>query len=157
MERSATGLCGKGLERIAATSLLLEGRGIMLRGASGSGKSDLALRLILCGRACLVSDDITDISRDQDRLYTTAPQELRGLLEVRGLGILRFPTVACAHLRCVIDLTERESIERMPIAESCTFLGISVPRFRLSAFEPSAIDKVQLAVRLAAGDIVPVT
>jgi len=157
VEQSVTDVCDKGVERIAATSLLLEGRGIIFRGASGSGKSDLALRLILCGRASLVSDDITDISRDQGRLYASAPEELRGLLEVRGLGILRFPPVTSAPVQAVIDLTDSREVERIPKADSCAFLGIPVPRFCLTAFEPSATDKVQLAVRLAVGDIVPVS
>ncbi len=63
------------------------GRGILLTGSSGSGKSELALRLVRKGHQ-LVADDVIEISRDGQYLSGAAPYELRGLLHIRGIGVI---------------------------------------------------------------------
>ena len=124
--------------------------GVLLCGPSGSGKSDLALRLIDQG-AVLVADDQV-LLREEGRILLAEPPEiLAGLLEVRGHGILRFPHRAPASVRVAIELVEPAEIERMPDEQTLNLLGNSIPLYRLSAKEPSAPIKVRLAVQRAAG------
>ena len=73
-----------------------------LFGPSGAGKSDLALRLIDRG-AKLIADDRVDLVDDGNRVVLSAPARIKGLIEVRGLGILRFANVA-APLVLAIEL-----------------------------------------------------
>ncbi|MEZ0279767.1 HPr kinase/phosphorylase, partial [Methyloceanibacter sp.] len=76
-------------ETLHATCLSVQGRGILLCGPSGCGKSDLALRLITTLDARLVADDQVTVERRGSMLVGLAPASLRGLFEVRGLGIVR--------------------------------------------------------------------
>src|ERR1017187_5196456 len=99
--------------RVYGTSVALGGDGILLRGRAGSGKSDLALRLIDQGGR-LVADDQTELHLDGDEIWMTAPASIQGRIEVRGLGILPVPSVATAPLRLVADLVSPADIERMP-------------------------------------------
>ena len=124
----------------------------MLRGPSGSGKSDLALRLIDAGGR-LVADDYTDVSEVGRRLVATAPPKVHGLLEVRGIGIVRLEAKPSARLIACVDLVRIEQVERMPLPEDVQILGISLPRFVVCAAEPSAVAKVALVVRIACGTI----
>jgi len=90
--------------RIYGTCVALSGLGVLLRGPSGSGKSDLALRLI-DGGACLVADDQVELALDAaGRVMAQAPRALAGLLEVRGIGILRMETARTAPVALVVDL-----------------------------------------------------
>jgi HPr kinase/phosphorylase len=109
-----------------ASCVAVDGRGLLILGPSGSGKSSLALRLISLG-AQLVSDDRTRVDRVGDALTATCPNpELRGLIEARGTGILRAPWVESAELRLVIDLARTET-ERLPPFRTVTILGSEVP------------------------------
>src|SRR5580693_1856546 len=92
-----------------ATTVAIDGRGVLLRGPSGSGKSDLALRLIDAG-ARLVADDQSELSRHGETIIVRAPAAIAGLIEVRGVGILRVDTIAEAPLALVADLTTPELI-----------------------------------------------
>jgi HPr kinase/phosphorylase len=123
---------------------------VLLRGPSGSGKSDLALRLIDQG-AVLEADDRVLLARDGDRLIASPPGILAGLLEVRGLGILKFPHRPQAPVGLVVDLAEPSLVERLPESATVDLLGVSLPLRVLSAFEPSAHTKVRLAMQPAAG------
>ncbi len=138
---------------IAGTCVAFGHRGVLLRGPSGSGKSDLALRL--CDRgAILVSDDGVELAGDGDgALIASAPPSIAGLMEVRGLGILEVPVSEPVSLVAVVDLVARAEQERMPEPDSVDLAGILLPRFRLHAFDASAATKVLLAVRLVSGDI----
>jgi serine kinase of HPr protein (carbohydrate metabolism regulator) len=130
--------------------VIWQGIGVLLRGPSGIGKSDLALRLIDRG-AALVADDQVLLERDGERLLASPPENLAGLLEVRGLGILQFPHEEKAPIRLVIDLVEIREMERLPESATVSILGISLPLWTLSAREPSADTKVRLAMQHAAG------
>jgi serine kinase of HPr protein (carbohydrate metabolism regulator) len=143
------------MERIRGTCVAVDGRGVLLRGPSGGGKSDLALRLI-DGGAHLVSDDYTDIDSRQGRLFASAPPEIRGMLEVRGLGVLRVASEPPVGLDVVIDLAATADTPRMPASDQLEILGVFVPIFRIAPFEASAPVKVRLAVRLATGGIMQV-
>ncbi len=141
------------MERVHATCVSIDGRGVLLRGPSGAGKSDLALRLLDSG-AHLVADDYTELTREGDRLRAQAPSILHGLFEVRGLGVLQLAARDSVLVAAIIDLVPENEVERMPADDSFAFLGVSVPLFRLAAFEASAPAKVRLAVRIAGGSII---
>jgi len=137
--------------RVHGTSVALGGDGILLRGPSGSGKSDLALRLI-DGGARLVSDDQTELRVFGEELRMSAPPSIAGRLEVRGVGILRVPSVASAPLRLVVDLVPGAEIERLPEPHFCDVLGHSLRVLGLSPFEASAPAKLRAALRVLAAD-----
>lgn len=124
----------------------------LLRGGSGAGKSDLALRLIENG-AALVADDQVSVTRDGMILLAAPPPSLAGLLEVSGIGILCFDFSAPARLTLLVDLVEEGEVERMPETLSEELLGIALPLFRLSPWPASAAAKVRLAMKRAAGSI----
>ena len=121
----------------------------MLSGPSGSGKSDLALRLI-DGGARLVADDRTDLALADGHLVASAPREIARRMEVRGLGVLEKDAVPQTVLTLVVELVDPENVERVPKEATTTLLGIDVPVVRLHAFEASAVAKIR-AVLMAAG------
>lgn len=138
--------------RLRGTCISIDGHAVLLRGASGSGKSDLALRLI-DGGGDLVADDYTDVKRDGGDLIAMAPVAIRGLLEVRGLGVIEIGARPSARLVAVIDLVALADMDRMPEPQQVRILDTHLPGFRLFPFEASAAAKVRLAVRLATGGI----
>jgi HPr kinase/phosphorylase len=143
---------------IQATCVAVDGLGVLLRGPSGSGKSELALQLI-DGGARLVADDGVELRRQGERLFARlppgAPGSVRGRIELRGLGILPAPAVAEAPLDLVIDLVPTDALERLPETLTVELLGVAIPLLRLSAQEPSAAAKVRLAVRAGPRSIIP--
>ena len=130
---------------VHGTTVALEGAGVLLRGPSGSGKSDLALRLI-DGGARLVADDQTELGRAADGVIAWSPAAIAGRMEVRGVGILRVPTVPRAPVRLVIDLVAPDRVERLPESEFCEYLQCSLPLLALAPFEASAPAKIRLAL-----------
>lgn len=140
------------MERWRGTCIAVEGAGLLLTGPSGAGKSDLALRVIEAGGR-LVSDDYTCIAVAADRLVASPPEELRGLLEVRGIGIVQLPFLDAAPLSAIIDLVPAGAVERLPGAMQRTVLGVHLPLFRIAPLEPSAVAKVHLVTRIARGSI----
>jgi serine kinase of HPr protein (carbohydrate metabolism regulator) len=140
---------------VHGTTVAVGGLAVLLRGPSGSGKSDLALRLIDEG-AALVSDDQTELVRNGRglvaRLPAAAPPETRGRIEARGLGIVAVPAVVSAPLALVVDLAGDGAIERLPEPAACDYLGVAVPRVALRPFEASAAAKLRLALRAAAAE-----
>ena len=132
-------------ETLHATSVAIDGRAVLLCGRSGMGKSDLALRLIDRG-AVLVSDDYSLIKRIDGRLIATAPDTIRGKMEVRGLGIVAMPVVDDAPVALLADLFDK--VDRMPLTPfHRAIAGIDVPVVKIAPFEASAPIKVELAVR----------
>lgn len=138
--------------KVHGTCVQVHEGGVLLTGPSGSGKSDLALRLI-DGGALLVGDDLVAVSASEqtpERLIVrTAQDRLAGLLEVRGLGIMRVPAVESAVLDLVIQMVTADAVERLPGPEWMTMLGRSVACLRLAPFEASAAAKVRLAAATA--------
>ena len=100
-------------QNIYATCVNLRNKGILILGGSGSGKSDLALRLITLFSAKLVGDDRVDIQNGGNCLKARAPEILKGLLEVRGVGIIKIEYLEESKIDLVIKLTS-EKTERMP-------------------------------------------
>jgi serine kinase of HPr protein (carbohydrate metabolism regulator) len=135
---------------VHASCVAINGQAILLRGPSGSGKSDLSLRLI-DGGASLVADDQVLLKAvtgetDDEHLMASAPAALSGLLEVRNIGIVKCDAVSSGQVRLVIDLDEAANIERLPDRKTCALLGIELPILTLNAFEPSAPAKVRIAL-----------
>lgn len=139
---------------IHATAVATDGRAVLLRGASGAGKSDLALRLIDAG-ARLVADDQCELWRQGDTLMVRAPAALAGLIEVRGIGILRLAALAEARVALVADLVLPDEVERLPMPCSERVLGVVVPRIATAPFEASAAAKVRLALCAFTGSGLP--
>jgi serine kinase of HPr protein (carbohydrate metabolism regulator) len=120
-------------------------RGVLILGASGSGKSDLALRLIDGGGFSLVADDRVLVWTSGGRLFGRAPDTLFGLVEARGLGVL--PTSARAF--SAIDLAVEcvaGPVERLPDPQRIPQLGHDLPLVRLVAAEASAPAKIGRAL-----------
>lgn len=139
---------------VHATAVAIDGEAVLLRGPSGSGKSDLALRLLDAG-AQLVADDQTLLRRAGRRLLASAPTSLAGLLEIRGVGILRVAAAAATPLVLIADLVPSDEVERLPEARRETILGVPVPVFGLAPFEASAPAKLRLLRRALAAEPLP--
>jgi HPr kinase/phosphorylase len=106
-----------------ATCVAAAGRGLLIIGPSGSGKSALAMRLLSLG-AVLVSDDQTRLDRQGDDLVATCPNpDLQGVIEARGVGLLRAPQQASVPLYLAVDLGQIEP-DRLPPSRSVTMLGV---------------------------------
>lgn len=131
-------------ETLHATAVARGGRCVLIVGPSGSGKSDLALRLIDRGFG-LVSDDQVIVRRDRGRLVAAAPATIRGKFEVRGLGIVELPAVDDCAVALVVELAE--AVERMPPdGRTRTIAGAEVPLVQVDPREASAAAKVALAL-----------
>jgi serine kinase of HPr protein (carbohydrate metabolism regulator) len=137
---------------IHATCVAVAGAGILLRGHSGAGKSDLALRLIDTG-AQLVADDQVELIRHDDALVAKPPHALAGLLEVRGQGIVKLHYQPEASVCLVADLVAPDQVERLPEPATARLLDCDIPLIRLDPFSASAAAKLRLAVRVAGGSI----
>lgn len=142
-------MTGEAPLNIHATCVAVDGIGVLLRGAPGAGKSDLALRLI-DGGARLVADDRTELSRRGDRIIAAAPAAIAGRIEARGIGIVAVPSIAEAVVRLVVDLVPPERIERLPEPRAVDLLGIALPGLNIDPFAASAPAKLRLAVRALA-------
>lgn len=128
-------------QNIHATCVNIDSKGVLILGDSGSGKSDLALRLLTLFSAKLVSDDRTDIFKDLDVIKAKAPNVLKGLLEVRGVGVIKQEYLKESTIDLVIKLTN-EKIERMPLPQKCKIEDIDVPMYYINPFESSAPSKI---------------
>lgn len=131
-------------ETLHASTVALDGRAVLIAGPSGSGKSDLALRLLDRGFA-LVSDDQTIVKRDGDRLIACAPPTIAGKLEVRGIGIVEIKQVDDIPLVLAVELTS--DIERLPDdSRERVVLGLPLPLITIDAMTASAPSKVAFAL-----------
>ena len=140
---------------VDGTAIAIGNAALLLTGPSGSGKSDLALRMI-DGGARLVADDRVELVIEADRLCCRAPggmpASLLGRIEVRGVGIVPVPrTTGATPLQWLVELIPAGEVERMPGAESRAFLGHPVPILRLAAFEASTAVKLRLAAACGPG------
>ncbi|KAA9007091.1 HPr kinase/phosphorylase [Histidinibacterium aquaticum] len=111
--------------QLHATTVALEGQAVVITGESGSGKSSLGLQLMALG-AGLVADDRTILELFGGGLVATVPPAGRGLIEARGVGILRATPVAEARVALAVDLDRRETA-RLPPSRSVTWLGVDIP------------------------------
>ena len=130
---------------IHGTCVALDEMAVLLRGPPGSGKSDLAMRL-LDGGARLIADDQTMVESLAGQLTATAPETIAGQIEVRGVGVLEVEAEESGILGLVVDLVT-DPPERMPEPETAEIMGIVLPLLRLDPFEASAAAKLRLAAR----------
>ncbi|HVB14986.1 MAG TPA: HPr kinase/phosphatase C-terminal domain-containing protein [Stellaceae bacterium] len=140
---------------IHATAVAIDGRAVLLRGASGSGKSDLGLRLIDAGGR-LVADDQSELRRLGGMIIVRAPATIAGLIEVRGVGLFRVDALAEAPVALIADLVATETIERLPAPRSETILGIALPVIAVAPFEASAAAKLRLLLCAFTGTGLPI-
>ena len=131
-------------ETVHASTVALDGRAVLISGPSGSGKSDLALRLL--DRAfTLVSDDQTIVSRDGDRLLAAAPPNIAGKLEIRGIGIVEIDHHDNVPIALIVELTS--DIQRLPEdSRERPILGVALPLISIDAMTASAPSKVAIAL-----------
>ena len=132
-------------ETLHASTVAMEGRAVVISGPSGSGKSDLALRLLDRGFT-LVSDDQTIVKRDGDHLLASPPPTIAGKLEIRGIGIVDMDHVSDLPVALIVELTVDE-IQRLPDdSRERPILGVSLPIVTIDAMTASAPSKVALAL-----------
>jgi len=139
---------------VHATCIAIGATGVLVRGASGSGKSDLALRLLDRDnaepdtRTRLVSDDQVRLVAANDCVHAHTAPHLANKLEIRGVGIVHVPTISDVPVGLVVDTASGSEIVRMPDADALEtrLLGISVPRLHLDLMSVSAVAKVRFAV-----------
>jgi serine kinase of HPr protein (carbohydrate metabolism regulator) len=131
-------------ETVHASTVAMNGRAVVIMGPSGAGKSDLALRLLDRGFT-LVSDDQTLLKRDGDRLVASAPPNIAGKLEIRGIGIVQMETLANIPVALLVDLTS-EIMRRPDENRERPILGVSLPLISIDAMTASAPSKVALAL-----------
>ena len=123
-------------------------RALMLRGPSGAGKSDVALRLIEAGGR-LVADDQTHLAKVGRALIATPPRSLAGLIEVRGIGVVKLgrgQLLVRAPLALLVDLVRPDQVERMPDPAVEEVLGVDLPKVALAPFDASIVTKLRLAL-----------
>ena len=132
-------------ETLHASTVAINGRAVLLTGPSGSGKSDLALRLLDRGFT-LVSDDQTIVRKDGDRLVASAPPNIAGKLEIRGIGIVEMERVDNVPVALIVELTSSD-IQRLPDdSRERPILGVKLPLVTVDALTASAASKVALAL-----------
>ena len=135
---------------VHGSAVLLAETGILIRGASGSGKSALVLELLAADpeRARLVADDRVVLTTANGRLLAGAPAAIAGLIELRGVGLLRRPFVAPVVIRLVVDFVPAEAGSRLPEAAAAETAveGIVLPRLALPIGAAGAALKLRAAL-----------
>lgn len=147
-------------ELIQGTCVAWGNRAALLRGRSGSGKSDLALRFIAlqaegdCAPMLVADDQIWVEHKGANGLVASPPPAIAGKLEARGLGVLEVPYLADAPLVLVVDLVADHQVPRMPPdpLEQTMIAGVALPRLKLAPFETSAALKLKFAISSVAPD-----
>jgi serine kinase of HPr protein (carbohydrate metabolism regulator) len=132
-------------QTIHATSVVFAGRGILIQGRSGSGKSDLALRLIDAGGS-LIADDRTSLKVENGKIIASPPAALAGLIEIRGIGLRRMAHVKESRIDFCIECVQRETIPRMPENAALMLHGVALPHYPLDPFEASAVAKIRAII-----------
>ena len=140
--------------QIHASCVALAGVGVLLRGAPGSGKSDLALRLV-DGGGLLVADDLCEIRREGQRLLADLPAAVdpsfRGRLALRGIGFLTLPYAGATPLSLVADLSSVAGDG--DCLGKAVYLGVALPLVVLDPFHASAAARLRLLAKVGAETI----
>ena len=123
---------------IHAAAVLVGARAVLIRGPSGAGKSQLALELIAAAQAGqlrfarLVGDDRVHLQSAGGRLLVRPAPALAGLIELRGVGIVRRDYEPCAVVGLVVDLAAADA-ERLPQRQTVELEGVNLPRLAVAA------------------------
>lgn len=133
---------------VHASCVEINKKGVLIYGPSGSGKSDLTLRLIMEHGATLIADDRVNLQVLKGKINGVAPKILEGLLEVRGVGIVKFPSVSTDLSLAVRLVEKREMVERFPESETYEFGGVKIPQINLYAFDASTPSKILAALTM---------
>lgn len=141
-------------ERVHATAVAAGGRAALIFGASGAGKSDLALRCLtlpasglITAPVHLVADDQVWLERRGNQLWAAAPAALLGKLEIRGLGILDVEPTPASPVAMAVELVAASQVPRLPNPwPQRQILGLQVPVLRVCPFEASVAQKLILAL-----------
>ena len=133
-------------ETVHASSVAIRGRGVLIGGRPGTGKSDLAFRLVDRG-ALLISDDYTIVRRVKGVALAAAPATIIGKIELRGVGIVELETAQQVPVALLVDLDERPERQPEP-GETRLVAGVAIPVLRLAGLEASAPLKVEAALKL---------
>ncbi len=121
-------------------------RGVLIDGPSGSGKSDVALRLIAAGWR-LVADDRVLVWRSDGRAFGRSPEPLHGLIEARGVGVVGARSLPLAEILLVVSAGA--ATERVPDGETRVLADVTLPGLALNLLEPSAATKLAIALEQA--------
>lgn len=113
---------------VHATAIAHRGRALLITGRSGAGKSALALQCLGLG-ATLVSDDRTMVRRNGGVLLCSPPKAIEGMIEARGVGLLRLPHTADVPVFGVVTLDDAET-QRLPAPRTTPILGVDLALFR---------------------------
>lgn len=119
-------------QNIHANCVAVAGKGLLILGPSGAGKSALSLQLIALG-AQLVADDRTLVWAEGAQLIAAAPSAIAGLIEARGIGILRLPACPRVPVVAAIDLSEAPTTARMPPARHLPICDIPLDFLHLQS------------------------
>ena len=132
---------------VHGTCIEVDGIGVLIIGEPGAGKSDVALRLLDAG-ARLVADDYLWLEASDGELVAAVPETIAGLLEVRGLGIVRHSYRDTSIVKLCVELVEPKDVPRLPPeGQTISYEEIAIKHIRLAAFDASTVAKVKLAVR----------
>ncbi|WP_421725150.1 HPr kinase/phosphorylase [Bauldia sp.] len=145
-----------GAPTIHASAVRVGNTGVLIRGASGSGKSSLALGLLTIApeAAALIADDRVVLTVRDDQVFASAPESLAGLLEVRSVGIVRYPHFGPSAIHLVVDLRPMAECPRIPDnADATTMIeGVSLPFLRLPIGQFDLPNRVLAALTLRPPD-----
>lgn len=125
------------------TSVDIQGKGILIVGKPGMGKSSLALQLIDRG-AILIADDQTHLSYDKEKLVLRPSERLKGMMEVRGVGLCSFPFRLHSYLKLCVEICEKDEFERLPEPLFKEYYAIKVPLLKINKNDPLGPIKVEL-------------
>lgn len=132
---------------IHASCVSYNNQGVLIYGPSGLGKSDLCLRLIMDKGAKLVADDRVDIYVKNHDIKAHCIDTISGLLEVRGVGLIRFDNLKSCKIKLVVELVKSlEDVERFPEEEYFELEDVKIKKIKLYAFEASVVNKVLIAL-----------
>ena len=136
----------KSMNALHASAVLMNGQGVLLLGDSGSGKSTTALHLIEAYDGVLIGDDRIHLTGAEKELLAHPHDELRGLIEMRGLGLLRLPYCEHAAIALAVDLTKPDTVPRLAPDAHFTHQGATVPLLRLDGRDPHTAMKIKWAL-----------